>query len=212
MQAMAQFKPLFFLHYSATHKIRHNLVYALDAIDAYNKKLVKKIEVKGFELHNLQGMDSYVFLQEVVLSDSKPPMALLDFEVMQKSGVKRSMHKVQVGDNLQILSNGMKQYAGYVVSEINPAGRGTVTFTNGVVVEGRRPIGDVSELDERRLQIVETIKAHFKKEEMLYNKGIKTLSLFFIDEVANYRSYDEDGNVVLGEYGRIFEQEYNRIF
>lgn len=211
-KALERFNPLFTLNYSATHRTKHNTVYALDALDAYNKKLVKKIEVKGFELHNLQGIDSYLFLQEVRVFKDKPPVAVVDFEVMQVNGPKRKTTVLHVKDDLYHLSGKMNQYKGYVISEINPYGQGSVTFTNGVTIEGHKVFGDMSEIDKRRIQIRETILAHFEKEEKLFSRGIKTLSLFFIDEVANYRQYDADGNEVLGEYGRIFEEEYNKVF
>ena len=105
----------------------------------------------------------------------------------------------------------MEQYKnGYTISDIEPL-HGTVTFTNGTVIRQGEVIGDVVEQDMRRIQIRETIQSHFEKEEKLFDMGIKTLSLFFIDEVAKYRQYDEDGNELLGEYGRIFEEEYNNI-
>ena len=99
---------------------------------------------------------------------------------------------------------------GYVISDIEPI-RGTVTFTNGIVIHQGEVIGDVVEQDMRRIHIRETIQSHFEKEEKLFEMGIKTLSLFFIDEVAKYRQYGEDGEELLGEYGRIFEEEYNAI-
>lgn len=102
-----------------------------------------------------------------------------------------------------------EQYKGYTISEIDPL-RGTVTFTNGEVIKAGDVVGDVSEKDMRRIQIRETILSHFEKEEKLFNMGIKCLSLFFIDEVAKYRQYDENGDEVLGEYGVMFEQEYIR--
>ena len=99
---------------------------------------------------------------------------------------------------------------GYTISEIDPI-RGTVTFANGDALLKGDVVGDISQKDMRRIQIRETIISHFEKEENLFNMGIKTLSLFFIDEVAKYRLYDEDGNEQLGEYGKMFEQEYNSI-
>jgi len=101
----------------------------------------------------------------------------------------------------------MAQYEGYTVEAIN-AEAGTVLFLNGVTLHKGDVTGDVSEEDLRRVQIRETIVSHFEKEQQLFQRGIKTLSLFFIDEVAKYRQYDADGNEVLGEYGRIFEEEY----
>lgn len=211
-KSMEQFHPLFSINYSATHKTQHNLVYVLDALDAYNQKLVKKIEVKGIEMTNLKGIDSYLYCDKIVLAPNKPPRVRLEFEEMQKNGPKKVMKVLNVGDNLYSISKGMNQYKGYSISDINPHGKGCVTFTNGERIEGGDVVGDVSEIDKRRIQIRETILSHFEKEEKLFEQGIKTLSLFFIDEVAKYRQYDEEGNATLGEYGRIFEEEYNKVF
>ncbi len=198
------------LNYSATHAKQHNLVYVLDALDAYNKRLVKKIEVKGIEVRNLRGTDKYLYLESIVLSNKKPPMARIEIEVKYKDHIKRETKILGVDDNLYYKSNEMEQYKGYLISDIDPI-RGTVTFTNGEVLQTGEVTGDISEKDLRRIQIRETILSHFEKEEKLYNMGIKTLSLFFIDEVANYRQYDENGDELLGEYGEMFEQEYTDI-
>lgn len=206
-KALKNFNPLFSLNYSATHEKHHNLIYVLDALDAFNKKLVKKIEVKGFEVKNFRGTDSYLYLEQIVLSSKKPPMAKFEFEVMQSTGPKRKTRILGVGDDLYYVSQEMEQYKGYTISEIDPL-RGTVTFTNGEVIKAGDVVGDVSEKDMRRIQIRETILSHFEKEEKLFNMGIKCLSLFFIDEVAKYRQYDENGDEVLGEYGVMFEEEY----
>lgn len=206
-KALKNFNPLFSLNYSATHAKQHNLIYVLDALDAFNKKLVKKIEVKGFEVKNFRGTDSYLYLEQIVLSAKKPPMAKIELEVGYKKSINRETRILGVDEDLYYVSQGMEQYKGYTISEIDPL-RGTVSFTNGEVIKAGDVMGDVSEKDMRRIQIRETILSHFEKEEKLYNMGIKTLSLFFIDEVAKYRQYDEDGNEVLGEYGKMFEQEY----
>ncbi|MBR6623399.1 MAG: DEAD/DEAH box helicase family protein [Ruminococcus sp.] len=209
-KALKNFNPLFSLNYSATHAKQHNLVYVLDALDAYNKRLVKKIEVKGFEVKNLRGTDKYLYLESIVLSNNKPPMARIELEVKYKDHIKRETKVLGVDDNLYYKSNEMEQYKGYLISDIDPI-RGTVTFTNGEILQTGEITGDISEKDMRRIQIRETILSHFEKEEKLYNMGIKTLSLFFIDEVAKYRQYDENGDEVLGEYGEMFEQEYTSI-
>lgn len=208
-KALANFNPLFCLNYSATHVQHHNLVYVLDAVDAYNKRLVKKIEVKGFEVKNLRGTDRYLFLENIIISPKKPPMAKIELEIEYKKSVniKREARILGVGDDLYVESNEMEQYKGYVISDIDPI-RGTVTFTNGVVLSRGEVIGDVSEKDLRRIQIRETIISHFEKEKHLFKLGIKTLSLFFIDEVAKYRKYNEAGEEVNSEYGEMFEQEY----
>lgn len=209
-KALKSFNPLFCLNYSATHRDHHNLVYVLDALDAFNKRLVKKIEVKGFEVKNFRGTDQYLYLENIVLSSKKPPMARLEYEVTYNKSINRETRLRVVGDNLYYLSNEMEQYQGYIISEIDPIS-GTVTFTNGEVIEKGDVVGDISEKDMRRIQIRETIISHFKKEETLFNIGIKTLSLFFIDEVSKYRQYNENGDEVLGEYGQMFEQEYINV-
>ena len=209
-ESLKEFNPLFCLNYSATHKQHHTLVYVLDALDAYNKRLVKQIEVKGFDIKNLRGTDSYLYLESIVISPNKPPMARLEFEIGYAKSINRETRLVSVDDDLFALSKSMEQYRGYHVNEIDPI-RKIVTFTNGEVIHVGEVVGDVSEKDMRRVQIRETIRSHFEKEKELFGRGIKCLSLFFIDEVAKYRKYDEDGNEVNSEYGEIFEQEYISI-
>lgn len=209
-KALANFNPLFTLNYSATHKNEHNMVYVLDALEAYNQRLVKKIEVKGFEVKNLRGTDSYMFLEEIVISSKKPPMARIELEIGYKKSINRETRIVGVSDDLFYVSQEMEQYKGYTISSIDPIER-TVTFLNGETISVGEVRGDISEKDMRRIQIRETILSHFEKEEKLFDMGIKCLSLFFIDEVAKYRQYDENGDEVLGEYGVVFEQAYNSI-
>lgn len=205
-----RFNPLFCLNYSATHKQHHTLVYVLDALDAYNKRLVKQIEVKGFDIKNLHGTSSYLYLENIILSPKKPPMARLEFEVGHHKAINRETRLIGVDDDLYTLSKNMEQYRGYHVNDVDPIRR-TVSFTNGEVIHVGEVIGDVSEKDMRRVQIRETIRSHFEKEKELFGKGIKCLSLFFIDKVENYRKYDENGNEINSEYGQIFEQEYLSI-
>ena len=211
--ALKRFNPLFTLNYSATHKESHNPVYVLDALDAYNQKLVKKIEVVGFELKNLKGTDSYIYLDDIILSKDKAPQARLEIEVQNKSGnIKRDYKNVGESDDLYFLSGKMEQYRGYVVTEICvdtvSGSHSHVKFNNGMTLYVKDVQGNITAYHKARIQIRETIKAHFRKEAALFKRGIKCLSLFFIDEVANYRQYDNDGNQVLGRYGEIFEQEY----
>ena len=206
-QALKNFNPLFALNYSATHEKQHNLVYVLDALEAFNKRLVKKIEVKGFEVKNFRGTDSYLYLEQIVLSPDKPPRAKIELEINYGKSINRETRILDKYDNLYNESKEMEQYQGYVIDEIDPF-RGCVLFTNDEIIYTGEVVGDVSENDMRRVQIRETILSHFEKEEKLFDMGIKTLSLFFIDEVAKYRQYDENGEEVLGEYGRMFEQEY----
>ncbi|OIJ14886.1 restriction endonuclease subunit R [Anaerobacillus arseniciselenatis] len=208
--ALANFNPLFCLNYSATHAHQHNLVYVLDAVDAYNKRLVKKIEVKGFEVKNLRGTDRYLYLENIIISPTKPPMARIELERSYQKSIKRETRMLAIDDNLYSISNEMEQYKGYHISDIDPI-QGTVIFTNGQVLSRGEVIGDVSESDMRRIQIRETIISHFEKEKQLFELGIKTLSLFFIDEVAKYRKYNDDGDEINSEYGEMFEQEYINI-
>lgn len=207
--SLKKFNPLFNMNFSATHRKHHNLVYSLDALDAYNKKLVKKIQVKGFEIKNLRGTNGYLYLQDIVLSKNKPPMAKLEFEINYNKSINRETRIFGVERNLYSLSNEMEQYKnGYIIKEINPF-TNTVTFLNDIEIKIGEVIGDISDKDIRRVQIRETIRSHFEKEEMLYNKGIKCLSLFFIDEVKKYRDYDQPDEK--GEYAMMFEQEYIKI-
>lgn len=207
-QALKNFNPLFSLNYSATHRKKHNTIYILDALDAYNRRLVKKIEVKGIEIKNIQGANGYLFLHEIILSKNNPPMAKIEFEQLQKTGVKRVVRNFQQGESIYAKSGEMEQYKNdYFISSIDPF-RNSIILGNGYTLYAGNAVGDVSENDIRRIQIRETIASHFEKEEDNFNKGIKTLSLFFIDEVAKYRQYDGNGEALLGEYGKIFEEEY----
>ena len=209
-KALKNFNPLFCLNFSATHKQHHNLIYALDAVDAYNQRLVKKIEVKGFQVKNFRGTDKYLYLQDIIISPKHPPKARIELEILYNKSINRETRIVGVDDNLYEISN-MEQYKGFRVSEVDPISA-TVSFVNGESIHKGDVVGDISEKDMRRIQIRETIKSHLEKEEELFSKGIKTLSLFFIDQVDKYRKYDaDDGHEILGEYGKIFEQEYTEI-
>lgn len=207
--ALKRFKPLFVLYYSATHKTQHNCIYALDALDAYKQKLVKKIQVKGFEVKNLKGTSSYLYLDDIILSKNQPPMVRLEMEIETATGVKKVMKKLGQGDSLYSES-GLLEYKDFTISDID-AFRNTVTFLNGVKIAKGEVYGDSSEEAMQRVQIRETIASHFEKERDLFKRGIKTLSLFFIDEVAHYKSYDSEGNEVHGPFWKIFEKEYERI-
>lgn len=210
-KALAKFNPLFILNYSATHVKKNNLVYALDAVDAYKEKLVKKIEVKGFNIRNFRGTDSYLYLDEIIVSPTKAPRARIELEIKYNQSINREKRIFDSGDNLYLTSKEMEQYKGYVISEIDAINQ-SVIFTNGEILKKGDIVSDTSQKDIRRVQIRETIKSHFEKESTLFKKGIKTLSLFFIDEVAKYREYDEGNNPKLGDYGKIFEEEYRNIF
>lgn len=209
--ALAKFKPLFVLNYSATHKTRHDTIYALDAYDAYREQLVKRIHVQGFEVKNLKGTSGYMYIDGMVLSPKRPPEVRIELECKRADGsIRREVKKFATGDSL-FAASGLAQYNDFVISEINPRGRGYVSFLNGTTIYCGDVVSDTNEEAMQRVQIRQTIIAHLTKEKELFNRGIKCLSLFFIDEVSHYRQYDEDGNEVKGKFQKIFEEEYARI-
>ena len=205
LDSLVEFNPLFILRYSATHKTQHNKIHRLDALDAYNQKLVKKIAVRGITVKGLAGTNAYLYLESIEIS-RQSPVARIEIEVKQNSGIKRITRKLGKGDNLYDLSGELDQYKGFVVSEIS-AITDTVEFTNGHQLQAGEATGDVNEAALRQIQIREAIKAHFEKERALFHQGIKVLTLFFIDEVAKYRLYGDAGEEG-GEYAQIFEEEY----
>ena len=212
-ESLKQFHPMITLRYSATHKKDsiYNMVYRLDAMDAYNKRLVKKIAVKGITETGSTATDSYLYLESVNLSE-KDPTATLQFEMKRSNGApKKKSRIVKEGDNLYDYSNGLEEYKnGFVVSRID--GRDdSIEFINGVKIYAGDIMGAVDEDQLRRIQIHETILTHLQRERQLFYKGIKVLSLFFIDEVANYREYDECNQPVKGKYAVMFEEEYEDI-
>jgi len=206
VESLVKFNPLMILRYSATHKTEHNKVHRLDALDAYNQKLVKKIAVRGISVKGLTGTNAYLYLGGIQVSTSKPPMAKVELEIKQTSGIKRIHRNLGKNDNLFDVSGGLEQYRGFVISDID-ALKDSVSFSNGVELQAGEATGDVNEMALRRIQIREAIRAHFEKEQVLFRQGIKVLTLFFIDEVAKYRQYDESGEQP-GEYAQIFEEEY----
>lgn len=212
---LKEFNPLFILRYSATHKekFKYNMIYRLDAVDAYNQKLVKKINVKGIELLHNKSESTYLYLDRVEISKSDP-VAYIEIETKSSTGVSKKTKKIKKNDRLFDLSGGLEEYKGYVVSEINAQNSSydVVKFSNGVEITTGQIVGDAEEDYMARIQIRETIKSHFEKEREYFKKGIKVLSLFFIDEVAKYKIYDENKKAHNGEYAKIFEEEYNNIF
>lgn len=207
LKSLEEFKALMVLRYSATHKTTHNKIHRLDALDAYNQKLVKKIAVRGIAVKGLAGTAGYLYLQSIEISSKKPPEARVEFEQKLAGGnIKRVVRKLGKGDDLFDLSNGLDQYRdGFVVADIN-ANSDTLSFTNGVELTVGDATGDVTEAALRRIQIREAIKAHFDKEQALFQQGVKVLTLYFIDEVVKYRDYAASNEK--GEYARIFEEEY----
>jgi type III restriction enzyme len=208
MEALPKFKPLMILRYSATHRTQHNKVHRLDALDAYNQKLVKKIEVRGIHTRGLAGTNAYLYLEGIDIS-KKAPVARIELEVKLKSGeIKRQLRRLEFRSDFFVESGELDQYRGFTISQID-YNHDTVEFTNGVVLKAGEATGDVSERDIRRIQIRETIKSHIDKEKQLFSQGIKVLSLFFIDEVVKYRDYDQADEK--GEYARVFEEEYELL-
>ena len=205
LESLKEFNPLMILRYSATHKTTHNKIYRLDALDAYNQKLVKKIAVRGISVKGLSGTNAYLYLESIEVS-KQSPLARIEIEIKQNNGIKRIIRKLKKGDNLFDLSNELDQYKNFVISDIN-AITDTVSFTNDLVLTAGEAVGDVNESALRRIQIREAIRGHFEKEQTLFHQGIKVLTLFFIDEVAKYRVYTETGEEG-GEYSKIFEEEY----
>lgn len=211
-ERLKEFHPLLMLCYSATHKSDsiYNMVYRLDAMEAYNKRLVKKITVKGISESGTTATNSYVYLESINLSKSDPT-ATIQFDVKQAAGTKAKSRIVKIGDNLYDYSGGLEEYRnGFVVKSID--GRDdSVEFLNGIKFYAGDVIGKVDEDQLRSIQIRETILSHIKRERQLFCKGIKVLSLFFIDKVANYRQYDAAGQPVNGKYAKMFEEEYEDI-
>lgn len=207
LEALATFKPLMILRYSATHRTTHNKIHRLDALDAYNQKLVKKIAVRGIAVKGLAGTNAYLYLESIEIS-KKAPVARIEMEVRQGGGIKRIVKRLERGKDLFVESNELDQYRGFVIAQID-ANQDTVEFTNGQLLSAGDATGDITEMAIRRIQIREAIRAHLEKEQVLFAQGIKVLSLFFIDEVVKYRDYSQADEQ--GEYARIFEEEYERL-
>lgn len=209
---LKQFNPLITLRYSATHKSDsiYNMIYRLDAMEAYNKHLVKKIAVKGITESGSTATESYVYLESINLSKAAPT-ATLQFDFKGATGIRKITRTVSEGYNLYDNSGQMEEYKqGFVISRID--GRDdSVEFINGIKFYAGDVIGKVSEDQLRRIQIRETILSHIQRERELFYKGIKVLSLFFIDEVAKYKQYDAAGEPMNGIYADMFEEEYNDI-
>lgn len=210
-KAMQQLNPLCTLRYSATHVDKHHMVYRLDAVDAYEQKLVKQIEVAAA---TVQGGNNKPYVRVVSVSNKRGVIsAKVELNMETLAGVHRQEVMVQDGDDLEQTTR-RAMYADYRIGEIK-------TAKGEEFVELRYPggekylhigeaHGDVEPLAIQREMIRRTIKEHLDKEKRLRPQGIKVLSLFFIDAVDRYRQYDADGNPVKGEYARIFEEEYRR--
>ncbi len=201
---MNKFNPLFILRYSATHREPFNMVYRLDALDAYNRKLVKKISVKGVSVVGNTATNSYVYVSKINVFPNKNPTVTMEIDYQNATQVTKRTFNFERGDNLYDKSNKLQEYKDrWVITDID-ARDNSVRFENGQTLYVGDVIGDRNQEQVRRIQIRETINAHLEQEEKLFNRGIKVLSLFFIDEVAKYRTQDDQG----GLYAQMFEQEY----
>lgn len=207
LESLGNFKPLMALRYSATHKVEHNKVHRLDALDAYNQRLVKKIAVRGITVKGLAGSTAYLYLDAIEIAKGAKPRVRVEIEVQTKAGsIKRQVKRLDVGTNLHDVSGGIEAYKGLFITDID-ANRDVMELSNGdMLVAGQLADRDVTEESKRRIQIREVIRAHLDKERELFAQDIKVLSLFFIDEVAKYRDYDRQDT--LGDYARVFEEEY----
>ncbi|MBR5913448.1 MAG: DEAD/DEAH box helicase family protein [Selenomonadaceae bacterium] len=208
-EGLKEFNPLMTLRYSATHRADsvYNMIYRLDAVDAYNKKLVKKIFVTGITLSSIAATLGFVRFEKINLSD-KSPTATITFDYKGASAIRQVTRTVSQGFNLYENSGELDEYKNNFVVNFIDGRDNSIEFLNGVKMFEGDVIGSVDEDKLRRLQIRETIKAHFERERQLFSKGIKVLSLFFIDEVKHYRIYDAAGNAYGGDFAKIFEEEY----
>ena len=211
-ERLKDFCPLLTLRYSATHRADsiYNMVYRLDAMEAYNKRLVKKIAVKGITGSGSTATDGYVYLEGINLSKADPT-ATIQFDFKGATGIRKKTAKVGIGFNLYDNSGRLDEYKNSFVVKFIDGRDNSVEFLNGIKIYAGDVVGKVSEEQLRRIQIRETILSHIERERRLFRKGIKVLSLFFIDEVAKYRRYDGEGCPYNGIYADMFEEEYNDI-
>ncbi|MCR3907098.1 MAG: DEAD/DEAH box helicase family protein [Tenericutes bacterium] len=209
--AISSLNPMCTLRYSATHKDKYHLMFKLDAVDAYERKLVKQIEVASvgtLDYHN----SAYVKLLSV--NNKKMPItAKIEIDVLSNGKIKRLKKTVKQGTDLFELSGGREIYSGYIINDIFcGTGNEYIDFTSKEdLIKIGESVGEFDEDTIRRTQIRKTIEEHLDKENRLREHGIKVLSLFFIDKVSNYREYDSDGNPNKGKYARWFEEEYKRL-
>jgi len=211
--SISNFNPLFFLNYSATHREDFNKVYRLDAVDAYQKQLVKKITVKGITVKGGTATNGYIYIQKINTYPNKKPTvtAIFEFDSKAGTGIRRKTKTLSWGDDIYKHSGELEAYHdGYLITEINAReGDRYVDFKNGLRIYEGEVIGETNAEDLRRIQIRETIMSHLETEQKLFKRGIKVLSLFFIDEVAKYKYYDENGEHK-GSYAKIFEEEFTK--
>lgn len=209
LEALGLFNALFALRYSATHKIERTKVHRLDAVDAYNQKLVKKIAVRGITVKHLAGSTAYLYVDGLEIGKGADfPKARVELEVQTAQGIRRQVKRLSQGMNLHDISGGIEAYKGLFIRDVD-ANRDIIELSNGEVISAGEVTQDVTDEAKRRIQIREVIRAHLDKERELFPQSIKVLSLFFIDEVAKYREYEREDT--LGDYARVFEEEYAAV-
>ena len=212
-KSIYEFNPLFILNFSATHKDKHNIIYSLDSIDAMKEYLVKNIACSNINLVNSSGINSYLFLNKIILNGSSKPTCKLTFEKQLNKSVKKVSQILENGDDIYELSNKMEQYKGFTISNIDK-NQNKISFLNGKELRINEVI-DSNQNQEilSREQIRLTIKEHFKKEKYLFSKNIKCLSLFFIDKVAKYRDYNQQDNkgILANIFEEIYQEEYKNF-
>ncbi len=211
LTALELFNALFALRYSATHKIERTKVHRLDALDAYNKKLVKKIAVRGITVKGLPGSTAYLYVDGLEVGKGADfPKARVELYVQPAGSASPKPKSVRLlkGSRLHDISNGIEAYKDLVVVDVD-ANQDFIELSNGERIFAGQVTNDLTDDAKRRIQIREVIRAHLDKERELYAQGIKALSLFFIDEVAKYRDYTREDT--LGDYARAFEEEYETI-
>jgi type III restriction enzyme len=205
LAALSRLNPLIVLRYSATHRVAHDKVYRLDALDAYQRKLVKRIAVRGITVRGLPGAAAYLYLDGIEIAHGARPRARVELEVRSASGISRVVKRLGLGADLYGLSGGLDAYRGLVVTDID-ANRDVIELGSGAVIALGQVTADVTDEVKRRIQIREVIRAHLEKERSLFPRGVKVISLFFIDEVVKYRDYGAAD--ALGAYARVFVAEY----
>jgi type III restriction enzyme len=208
-KSVRNLNPLVMLRYSATHKEKLNLMYKLDAVDAYNRQLVKQIEVASVKVDGAAIDGAYMKLVSVKY---KPNIrAKVDLDILEKGERKRKPKELKKNDDLLEITK-LQQYEGFIVNDIYAQpGNEYIEFINGTILKLGESIGTVDDSLIKRMMIRKTIEEHLNKELTLNPKGIKVLSLFFIDAVKHYRIYDEDGNMQNGDYANMFEEEYKKL-
>ena len=210
-EAIASLNPMCIFRYSATHVDKHHLIYKLDAVDAYERELVKQIEVAGFEASNAHN-DAYIRLVSVS-NKGGSITARVEIDVQENNGIKTKIVTVKQRDDLYEKSGRREVYDGYVINDIY-CGEGNeyIDFTSKPdILRLGEAIGEFDPMLLKTMQIRKTVEEHLDKELILNKRGIKVLSLFFIDRVANYRTYDDEGNRKKGIYAEIFERAYREL-